>query len=234
MVVRIRGKIGCVSWFDELGGSSAPEDLRAWAANQASRADAWKQCPRPDWQLWLAAHAPDLTPRDQRMILGRALELEDFAPDRWFWWTGWMIPVPTKIDVVDAFAHARGSTLGFVQKLKAGIAAFMAALVIGVVIDRLWLGDYEGFSRTMMQTVVFTPTYFLLVPVMRAIRRRHIKRGLDGLTFARAFEMVWPHTVRVTKVFSAKEQPKRAHGVRIDLIDLGKRAFSYDVLADSS
>lgn len=222
-----------MSWFDELGGTSAPDDLRAWAADQASRADAWKQCPRPDWQLWFAAHAPDLTLRDQRMILKYAIELEDFAPDDWFWLAHWMFPVPMKKDVVAYWGHEK--TLGMEQKLKASGAAFVAALVIGILIDRQWFGDYgEGFTRTLLQGLVCTIAWLLLILPMRAIWRWRIQRGLDGLTFAGAFELIWPRTVRLTKRFKADERPKRAHGVRIDLIDLGKRAFSYDVLAETS
>lgn len=243
-----------MTWFDEMVGSgSAPDDLRAWAAGQPSRADAWTQCPRPDWQLWLAAHAPDLTLRDQRKILGGARELDELLPSRPWWIVSWMFPVPTKLDVISAWGREPATssprrtrslarialsllvgkddpTLGLEQKLKASGAAFVAALVIGIVIDRLWLADYwpdvDGMSRTLMQGVVCTAAWLLFIPVMRAIWRTRIKRGLDGLTFERAFELIWPRTVRLTKRFTVEDQPKRAHGVRIDLGDLGKRAFS--------
>jgi hypothetical protein len=229
MVVRIRGKIDCVSWFEELiSDRISPDGLRVWAATQPSRAAAWTSCPRGDWQLWLAAHAPALTEREQRGILKQALDLiEDARGTGILWFLSTLKVTPTKLDVVDAWVHARGGKLGLSQKLMASGLAFAFALALGVLVDRRWLGGYgEGFSRTLMQGVVCTTAWLILIPLTRAIWRSRIDRGLEGLTFDGAFAMIWATISRWSNRVSEAQRAAEAKTVRIWLNDLGQRAFS--------
>lgn len=218
---------GVVAWLDELVGDTvAPGGLREWAAQHSSRAEAWKQCPRGDWQLWLAAHAPALTPPEQRNILARALEIVSVAPSTPWVASGWR-PLPTSIDLVDAWAYAHGDRLGPEQGLVASNTAFLAALVIGIVVDRLWLGRFgHGVSRTLMQAVVCTAVWLLLVPVMRAIWLTRIRRRLSGLSFEAAFALIWGTVARLMDADSVEERAKWAESVRINLYNLGRRAFA--------
>lgn len=215
-----------MSWLQSLpGGDGAPPALRQWADGQPSAAAGWNACPRADWQLWLAAHAPGLTSDEEHAIMRSALE--HMPESSLHWLMSSLRLFPTKVDALDAWTAKRHGRLGFEAGLAASSAAFVIALVFGVAIDHAagaHLGS--GTTRFLLQNAVVIALLIPLTPVLRAIWRAQLDRAVAQLTFASAFEEIHRRYTRITERALPSDREDLARSIRSAHYSLSIRAFS--------
>src|SRR4051812_39074345 len=113
-----------MSWLREkIDDAVPPAGLAEWAAQHATAADAWRDCPRPDWQLWLAAHVRGRIHDDERNLIAAGVKAREEGPFfihllHYAW------PIPTETDVLDAWSRDGGKTLALQQRVTASSVAF--------------------------------------------------------------------------------------------------------------
>ena len=217
-----------MSWLRDMSGDAIPPSgLAEWAATQPTLASAWRQCPRPDWQLWLAAHLPGRTNRDERAIIGVGLSLfaePSFIVDilKYMW------PFPTERDALDAWSHDATSKLTLEQRLIAGGSAFAIALLFGIAIDRVWGVRFGvGFGRTVWQNILTIALLLPLTPALRAYRRSRFQRTAGRWTFADAFDRVWTRVHARAESASDTDCCELAKTARLDMYGVTSRHFPW-------
>ena len=214
-----------MSWLQSLpGADGASLALRQWADEQPSAAAAWNACPRGDWQLWLAAHAPALTSDQEHSIMRAAL---DYMPESALHWVvaGFRL-LPTKMDTLDAWTAKRHGRLGFAAGLAASSAAFVIALVFGAVIDRAAGAHFStGATRFLIQNALVIALLIPLTPLLRAIWLAQLDRAVAQLSFVSAFDEIHHRYARITERASAPERRELADNIRASQYALGIRAF---------
>jgi len=113
-----------MSWLRDMSGDAVPpQGLADWAATQPSAVAAWRDCPRPDWQLWLAGHIKGRTHQDERTIIAAGMTLfpdSSFISDI----LQYASPIPTERDTLDAWSRDAIRSLTMEQRLIASSAAF--------------------------------------------------------------------------------------------------------------
>lgn len=62
------------------GDAVPPNGLAEWAARQPTLVAAWRECPRPDWQPWLAAHLKGRMHQDERIVIAAGMTLSPEPP----------------------------------------------------------------------------------------------------------------------------------------------------------
>lgn len=171
-----------MAWLDALlNGDPPPAGLAEWAASQADRQSAWIACPKPDWQLWLAAHVPSLSSEEQRTVVRAAVAA---LGDDGLSYLGFVRPSVSVREALAAWARPSASPLDSRQKLIATNQAFVVALVLVVVVDRLYGGVFgTGTMRAIVQAgAVFIGWGVLALPFV-AIRRAIIVRKIEKRSF---------------------------------------------------
>ena len=215
-----------MSWLQDFSNVERTSSaFREWAEGQPTAAAAWDSCPRADWQLWLAGHAPNPTSDDEHAILRSALE---HMPESTLHWivSGFRL-LPTTMDALDAWTAKRRGKLGLQSGLAASSAAFMIALLLGVAIDRAagaCLG--AGTTRFWLQSAIVIALLVPLSPLLRTIWRALLDRRVAQLSFASAFAEIHDRYSRITERASVSERGELAGYIRTALYGLSTRAFS--------
>ncbi len=208
------------------GDAVPPPDLADWATTQPTAAAAWRSCPRPDWQLWLAAHVPGRTHEDERSIIASGLAVST-EPPFIFEILKYLWPIPTERDAIDAWSRDAARMLTSEQRLIASGAAFAIALLIGIAVDRIWgAGFGVGVARTTWQAVLTVAIWLPLIPLLRAFRRSRLQRTAGVWSFADAFDHVWNRVHARAESSPEAERRELAKSVRLDMSGVTKRHFS--------
>jgi len=216
-----------MSWLRQMSGDAVPpHGLADWAATQPGAVAAWRECPRPDWQLWLAAHVNGRTHQDERTIIAAGMTLfpdPSFIADI----LRYASPIPTERDALDAWSRDAVRTLTMEQRLIASSAAFVIALLVGIAIDRIWGARFGvGVSRTTWQAFLTLAIWLPLIPVMRSLRRGRLQRTAGTWSFTDALDHVLKTVQAQIESASESERRKLANSVRVEMLGVTKRHFS--------
>ena len=216
-----------MSWLREMSGDAVPPaGLANWAATHASAAAAWRDCPRPDWQLWLAAHVRGRTHDDERRVIASGLAARADGPLiiemlRYMW------PIPTEDDVLDAWPRDGAQTLTLDQRLIASGVSFAIALIVGIAIDQIWGARFGvGTGRTAWQAFLTLVIWLPLIVPMRALRRRMLRRSAVAMSFDEAFSRVWNLVHARGESISEAERRSLAQTVRLAMPSVTARHFA--------
>jgi hypothetical protein len=216
-----------MSWLlDVTDGTLPPAGLSEWAAQHSNAAAAWRDCPRPDWQLWLAAHVRGRTHDDERSVVASGLAARAGSPLiidilRYAW------PVPTEYDVLDAWSRDGAQTLTFEQRLIASGVSFVIALLVGITIDQLWGARFGiGLGRTAWQAFLTLVIWLPLILPMRALRRRWLRRSAVAMPFDEAFGRIWKPIHQRAESMPEADRRSLAQTVRLDMPGVAKRHFA--------
>lgn len=216
-----------VSWLREMTGDAVPPaGLADWAAQHTSALAAWRDCPRPDWQLWLAAHVRGRTHDDERGVVSSGLAAREGGPliidiMRYVW------PIPTERDILDTWARDGAKTLTLEQRLIASGVSFAIALIVGIAIDQTWGARFGiGIGRTAWQAFLTLVIWLPLTPPMRALRRRWLRRAVVAMSFDEAFSRVWKPLHARAESMSESDRRSLAQKVRLSMAGVTKRHFA--------
>jgi hypothetical protein len=216
-----------MSWLREMSGEALPpKGLAEWAATQPTLVAAWRECPRPEWQLWLAAHLKGRTHQDERTIIAAGMTL---FPETSFIFDilQYASPIPTERDALDAWSRDAVRSLTQEQRLIASSTAFVVALLIGIAIDRIWGARFAvGVARTTWQAFLTLAIWLPLIPVMRSLRRRMLQRTAGTWSFTDALDHVLKTVQARTESTSESERRELANSVRVEMLGVTKRHFS--------
>jgi len=216
-----------MSWLREMSGDAIPpKGLAEWAATQPTVVAAWRDCPRPDWQLWLAAHIKGRTHQDERTIIAAGMTL---FPERSFIFDilQYVWPIPTERDALDAWSRDAVRNLTMEQRLIASSVAFVIALLVGIAIDRIWGARFGvGVARTTWQAVLTLAIWLPLIPVMRGVRRRVLQSTAGTWSFADALDHVMKTVHARTETTPEAQRRELANSVRVEMLGVTKRHFS--------
>jgi hypothetical protein len=216
-----------MSWLREkVDDAVPPAGLADWAAQHTSAAAAWRDCPRPDWQLWLAAHVRGRTHDDERGVVSSGLAAREPGPFfidmmRYFW------PIPTERDILDAWARDGAKTLTLAQRLTASGISFAIALIVGIAIDQTWGARFGvGFGRTAWQAFLTLAIWLPLILPMRAVRRRSLRRSCAAMSFDEAYCRVWKPVHARAESMSEADRRSLAQKIRLSMTGVTKRHFA--------
>lgn len=216
-----------MSWLREMSGEAfPPKGLAEWAATQPSVVAAWRECPRPDWQLWLAAHLEGLTHQDERTIIAAGMTLLP-EPPFIFELLKYLWPIPSERDALDAWSRDAVRTLTTEQRLIASGAAFAIALVAGIAVDRIWGAHFgAGVARTTWQAALTVAIWLPLIPLMRAWRRGVLRRTAGTWSFSDALDHVLKTVHARTESTPESGRRELANSVRVEMLGVTKRHLS--------
>lgn len=216
-----------MAWLrDMIGDAMPPNGLAEWAATQPTPVAAWRECPRPDWQLWLAAHVKGRTHQDERTIIAAGMTLFP-EPSFIFDILQHASPIPTERDALDAWSRDAVRSLTMEQRLMASSAAFVVALLAGIAIDRVWGARFGvGVARTTWQAFLTLAIWLPLIAVMRSVRRGRLQRTAGIWSFADAFDHVWKTVHARTESTPEGDRRDLADAVRLEMSGVTKRHFS--------
>lgn len=173
-----------------LARPDMPPELAAWARDQASLDQAWQECPRADWLLWIAA-APPATEARQRQLVGAASAALEITTSRRKWWRKLLhlSPWPQEVGQLwargDAPKHVDVASHRW-EDAKNGIVLTAAVVLPATPVVYYALAAHGGLAWLTqpllgLAALALIPTFQLLC---QHLRRRALRRALERFTYA--------------------------------------------------
>jgi hypothetical protein len=175
-------------WLAEIArGEAVPDGLSEWSAAYATFADAWRECQRPDWMMWMASrHNP--SEAQQRRIIEVACGLGE--PKRRLP-IGTLRPTLTEHQLAAEWASAGDNDAEYVfgDFFNALLASALLLIPILVFIYVHW-SNINPWRRNLYGDLITIPACVLFAFVsfvaLRRLRRANTARRLRDMTWERA------------------------------------------------
>lgn len=194
-----------------------PPDLLAWANGQPDVGAAWVACPRPDWQIWLAAHRANMTDLEKRRIIRVATDLLP-EPRGWSSVARAFAVLPLARDVAVAWTRGDEDRFDLGERVVSINQAFIVAVIIVAVVGLLrphWLRGSVG--RDLFAAAVTLATTAILYLPLATIRRVAIQHATSRMTFSEALNSIFPQLVGISEQASPADRSRLAQSVRVNL-----------------